>query len=162
MQSKCQPANGEDAAGEFVEAGWICLEDAAGEFVEADSICLWRGFISSKALGLVKPKRVLLSCPFSCSLSSSTDNNSGSIVSQSLLSVQSNSKNLFITVESWCKVCGLSTSKIRSDRNDPKLKDRAITRPQTRSAAVRHWRDLERLRTRSCHERESLVSKFRS
>ena len=40
----------------------------------------------------------------------------------------------------------------------------AIKRLRTRSAAVRHWRDfgLKRLRTRSCHEWESLVSKFRS
>jgi len=35
----------------------------------------------------------------------------------------------------------------------------AIKRLRTRSAAVRHWRDfgLKRLRTRSCHEWESLV-----
>ena len=40
----------------------------------------------------------------------------------------------------------------------------AIKRLRTRSAAVRHWRafGLKRLRTRSCHEWESLVSKFRS
>jgi len=40
----------------------------------------------------------------------------------------------------------------------------AIKRLRKRSTAVRHWRDfsLKRLRTRSCHEWESLVSKFRS
>jgi len=39
----------------------------------------------------------------------------------------------------------------------------AIKRLRTRSAAVRNWRDfgLKHLRTRSCHEWESLVSKFR-
>ena len=40
----------------------------------------------------------------------------------------------------------------------------AIKRLRTRSVAVRHWRDfgLKRLRTRSCHEWETLVSKFKS
>ena len=47
---------------------------------------------------------------------------------------------------------------------DLQLKGIAIKRLRTRSAAVRPWRDfgLKRLRTRSCHEWESLVSKFRS
>ena len=49
-------------------------------------------------------------------------------------------------------------------RSAHELSHEAIKRLRTRSAAVRHWRDfsLKRLRTRSCHEWESLVSKFRS